>query len=174
MNKIVSVCFVFLLVTGVTSGSVVAQEANDEYEYEFSESVKVVDYNVNLDNGVTTIQFETDYRTEVVITDAFIDTEAQGQDRQMNRETYTISGNETIEFNSTVVDNSAGVTVDTEGQLAAFAEEGGAGPILGKGAYSPISLMTQGVAGFAMGISLVLGLAYWKRVKYESEVKQEL
>lgn len=174
-SKGINLCLIVLIVTGVTAtGTVSAQSNAQEVEYSFGDSLQVVGYEVDTDSGLTTIQFRAEHNVEVVITDAYIDSEATGQDRQMNRERYNVNGNQEIEFNSTIVNGNGGVTVDAQGQLVAFVEESGSGPILGEGTYNPLTLFAQGIAGFGMGITIVLIVAYYKRAEYANELEKVL
>lgn len=155
--------------TNETQTEIQSEEVPEEVEQQLAPYADIVSYDFDKDNTSVEITLRTDYNVPITITDAKIPpNEGIGN---INQEEIMIDGVETVTFDVTKVGNKMGFTIT--------AGDGLYGIIVTDGwsidaQYSAEEMAIIVIMSSAVGITLVLGLAYRRKLKFSEEVEKIL
>lgn len=142
----------------------------DEVVVQLTDGTELVDYEFNQDNSSVTLHFRSAYKQRVTITDAFIPPDSGMQ--EINQRSIWVNGEKEITFQVTQVDGKMGVTLQAGGgDLYGVVESAGMSLSANYNAGQVFALILMGVF---VGVTLVFGVAYKRKIENTEEIEKAL
>lgn len=167
-----------VLLIGTLTGGVVAQESNATDSNPDNSSVMAITSSVSLQDyeftdGQIRLTLHADYSQNVKIVDAYGGTQSEGASQIQGKEILLDSGENTLSMDVTTFKGIRGVSVSAGGGGITISDYADSGPTFTTTFTSQTAIILM-IVSMATGVGLVLGVAYYKEIRYSSVIKQEL